>query len=54
MYFIVHFGSCANSEGFSNAKPTNDGFSQPLHKPTPQGPVIWQTKQNKGSTVFGF
>lgn len=52
MYFIMHCGSCANNEGFSNTNPPNDGFSQPLQ--TPQGPVVWQARQNEGSTVFGF
>lgn len=31
--FIVHFGPCANDEDFSNINPSNDSFSQPLHKP---------------------
>lgn len=33
IYFIVHFGSCANDEDLSNTNPPNEGFSQPLHKP---------------------
>lgn len=52
MYFIMHCGSCANNEGFSNTNPPNDGFSQPLQ--TPQAPWFGKPDRIKAARCLAF